>query len=148
MAENKVLRIIFEHTMEGSDRVWIKLYTEVRHNFYSSLKIFKMVRYRGKSCTGFIIRIVAKRNAYNVLVRGAEGKRPPGRPNFWPIVKKYTTSHNSGVCGYVLYFILHVSASFGRHQVYLIIRNTRMKDRSSLWLDTPDHGQKKPKHVV
>jgi len=62
--------------------------------------------------------------------------------------------------GYVLYFVLHVSASVGHRHVYLNTKkNTRKKDRCNhvtiilspsifLCSGIPDVGQKMPKHVV
>ena len=39
---------------------------------------------------------------------------------------KYSVTRNFGIYGYILHFILHVSASFGHHQVYLNTRNNSM----------------------
>jgi hypothetical protein len=42
-------------------------------------------------------------------------------------INKYTVHHNTCITGYCN-FILHVSASFGHHQVYLNTINTKRKD--------------------
>jgi hypothetical protein len=78
--ENRVLRTIFgpkRHVVTGD---WRKLLNEVLHNLYSSSNIIRMIKSRRIRWAGHVARIGEKRNAYKILVRKPEGKRPLGRP--------------------------------------------------------------------
>jgi hypothetical protein len=72
-----VLRRIF-----GPKRVEVtglrKLHNEELHNSLPS--IIRMIKSRMLRWAGHVARIVAKRNAYSILVGKPEGKRPVGRP--------------------------------------------------------------------
>jgi hypothetical protein len=59
---------------------WRKLHNEELHNLYSSLSIIRMMKSRRMRWAENIARIGEKRNAYRILVRKPEGKRPLGRP--------------------------------------------------------------------
>jgi hypothetical protein len=58
---------------------WRKLHNEELHNLYSSPSIIRMIKSRKMRWAGHITRMGAKRNAYRILVRMPEGRRPLGR---------------------------------------------------------------------
>jgi hypothetical protein len=74
--ENRVLRRIFgpkrDEVMEG----WRKLHNEEHRDLYSSPSIIGMIKSRRMRWAGHVARMGEKRNAYRLLVRKAEGKRP------------------------------------------------------------------------
>jgi hypothetical protein len=45
-----------------------------------------MMKSRGKRWTGYVARMEARRNAYAILVRKPDGKRPLVRPRRWWVV--------------------------------------------------------------
>jgi hypothetical protein len=59
---------------------WRKLHNEELHNFYSSPNIIRMIKSRRMRLAEHVARMREKRNAYGILVRKPEGKRPLGRP--------------------------------------------------------------------
>jgi hypothetical protein len=59
---------------------WRKLHNEELHNLYSSPSIIRMIKSRRMRCAGHVARMGETRNAYRVLVRKPEGRRPLGRP--------------------------------------------------------------------
>jgi hypothetical protein len=56
-----------------------KLHNEELHNLYSSPSTIRMIKSRTMRWAGHVARIVAKRNAYRLLVGKPEGKRPLGK---------------------------------------------------------------------
>jgi hypothetical protein len=50
------------------------------HDLYSSPSIIRIIKSRRMRWTGNVARMGEKRNAYRLLVRKPEGKRPLGRP--------------------------------------------------------------------
>jgi hypothetical protein len=56
-----------------------KLHSEELHNSYTSQSIIRKIKSRRMRCVGHVARMVAKRNAYRILVGKPEGKRPLGR---------------------------------------------------------------------
>jgi hypothetical protein len=58
----------------------LKLHNEELHSLYSSTSIIRMIKTRRMRWAGHVTRMVEKRNAYRILVRKPEGKRPLGRP--------------------------------------------------------------------
>jgi hypothetical protein len=50
------------------------------HNLYSSPSIIRMTKSRKIIRAGHVAQMGEKRNAYRILVRNPEGKRPLGRP--------------------------------------------------------------------
>jgi hypothetical protein len=74
--ENRGLR-----RMDRRDEIiggWRKLHNEEFHNLYSSPNIIRMVKTR-KTRAGNIACMGGRRNAYRILVRKTEGKKPLGR---------------------------------------------------------------------
>jgi hypothetical protein len=57
---------------------WIRLHEEL-HNLYTSSHIIRMIKSRRMRWAENLAFMGAKRNAYGVLVRKPEGKRPLGR---------------------------------------------------------------------
>jgi hypothetical protein len=57
-----------------------KLRKEELHDFYSSPSIIRIMKSRRMRWTWHVARMGEKRNAYRLLVRKPEGKRPLGRP--------------------------------------------------------------------
>jgi hypothetical protein len=58
-----------------------KLHNEELHNLYCSPSIIRIIKSRRMNWTGHVARTGGKRNAYRILVRKVEGKRPLGRPS-------------------------------------------------------------------
>jgi hypothetical protein len=78
--ENRMLRSIFGLKREKVTGGWRKLHNEELHNFYSSPSIIKMIKSRRMRWAGHVARMGAMRNAYRILTRKPEEKRPLGRP--------------------------------------------------------------------
>jgi hypothetical protein len=74
----RVLRRIFGPKRDEATGCWRKLHNEELHNFYSSP--IRVIQSRRMKLAGHVARMGAKRNAYRILVRKPEGKRPLGRP--------------------------------------------------------------------
>jgi hypothetical protein len=55
---------------------WRKLHNEELHSLYSSPNIIRMVKSRRMRWGGHVARMVENGNAYMILVRKLEGKRP------------------------------------------------------------------------
>jgi predicted RNA-binding protein YlqC (UPF0109 family) len=76
--ENRVLRRIFGPKGDEVTGGWRKLHDEELHNLYSSPNIMNFQVKEdemGRVCS----KNGEKRNAYKILVRKSEGKRPLGR---------------------------------------------------------------------
>ncbi|KAJ4431211.1 hypothetical protein ANN_19808 [Periplaneta americana] len=78
--ENKVLRKIFGAKRDEVTGEWIKLHNAELHALYSSPDIIRNIKSRRLRWAGHVVRMGEYRNAYRVLVRRPEGKRPLGRP--------------------------------------------------------------------
>jgi CelD/BcsL family acetyltransferase involved in cellulose biosynthesis len=74
--ENRVLRRIFGPRREEIRGSWRKLHNEDLHNLYSSPDIIRIIKARRIRSEGHVARMGAKRNAYKVLVRMPQWKRP------------------------------------------------------------------------
>jgi PAS domain-containing protein len=78
--ENRVLRRIFGPKRDEVMRGWRKLHNEELHDLYSSPSIIRIIRSRRMRWARHVAQMLEKENAYTLLVRKAEGKRPLGRP--------------------------------------------------------------------
>ncbi|KAJ4436489.1 hypothetical protein ANN_16520 [Periplaneta americana] len=78
--ENKVLRKIFGAKRDEVTGEWRKLHNAELHALYSSPDIIRNIKSRRLRWAGHVARMGESRNAYRVLVGGAAGKRPLGRP--------------------------------------------------------------------
>jgi hypothetical protein len=78
--ENSVLRTIFGPKEDEVTGGWRKLHNEELHNSYSLPSIIRMTGSKRMRWAGRVARIGTKRNAYIILVRKLEGKRPLRRP--------------------------------------------------------------------
>ncbi|KAJ4444288.1 hypothetical protein ANN_06080 [Periplaneta americana] len=78
--ENKVLRKMFGAKRDEVPGEWRKLHNTELHALYSSTDIIRNIKSRRLRWAGHVARMVESRNAYRVLVRRPEGKRPLGRP--------------------------------------------------------------------
>jgi hypothetical protein len=58
--------------------IWVRKVSE--DNLYSSPNIIRMIKSRRMRWAGHVARMGETRNAYRILVRNPEGKRPLGRP--------------------------------------------------------------------
>jgi hypothetical protein len=59
---------------------WRKLHNEELHDLYSLPSIIRKIKARRMRWAGHVARMGEKRNAYRLLVRKSEGRRPLGRP--------------------------------------------------------------------
>jgi hypothetical protein len=78
--ENRVLRRIFGPKRDEVMDEWRKLHNEELHDLYSSPGIIRIIKSKRMRLAGHLARIGEKKNAYRLLVRKPEGKRPLGRP--------------------------------------------------------------------
>jgi hypothetical protein len=78
--ENRVLRRIFGPKRDEVTGEWRKLHNEELRDLYSSPSIIRIIKSRRIRWAGHVARMGEKRNAYKLLVRKPEGKRPLGRP--------------------------------------------------------------------
>jgi hypothetical protein len=78
--ENRVLRRIFGPKRDEVTGEWRKLHNEELHDLYSSPSMIRIIKSRRMRWADHVARIGEKRNAYRLLVRKPEGKRPLGRP--------------------------------------------------------------------
>ncbi|KAJ4450327.1 hypothetical protein ANN_01747 [Periplaneta americana] len=78
--ENKVLRKIFWAKRDEVTGVWRKLHNTELHALYSPPDIIRNIKSRRLRWAGHVARMGESRNAYRVLIRRPEGKRPLGRP--------------------------------------------------------------------
>jgi hypothetical protein len=77
--DNRVLRRICGPKRDKVIRGQRKLHNEELYNLYSLPSIIRMIKPRRMRWAGHVAHIGAKRNAYTILVRKPEGKRPLGR---------------------------------------------------------------------
>jgi hypothetical protein len=75
-----VLRRIFGPKRDELKGGWRKLHDDELHNLYSSPSMIRMMKSRRMRWAGYVARMGEKRNAYMILVRKPERKRPLGRP--------------------------------------------------------------------
>jgi hypothetical protein len=59
---------------------WKKLHNEELHKIYFSPNTIRMIKSRRMRWAGHVAQMGDKRNAYRILLRKPEGKRPLGRP--------------------------------------------------------------------
>jgi hypothetical protein len=79
--ENRVLRRIFRPKRDEVTKEWRKLRNEELRDLYSSPNIIRLIKSWRMRCEEHVARMREKRNAYRLLVRKPEGKRPIGRSN-------------------------------------------------------------------
>jgi hypothetical protein len=78
--DNSMVKGIFGARRNEVTREWRKLHNEELRDLYSSPNIIRMIKSRRIRCVGHVARMGEERNAYRLLVRKPEGKRPLGRP--------------------------------------------------------------------
>jgi hypothetical protein len=77
--ENRVLRRIFGPKRDEVRVYWGKLHTEKLNDLYSSAHIVWVIKSRGMTGVGHMALMGDRRDAFRVLVRRSEGKRPRHR---------------------------------------------------------------------
>jgi hypothetical protein len=75
-----VLRRIFGPKRDEVTGEWRKLHNEELRDLYSSPSIIRIIKARRMGWVGYVARMGRKRNAFGLLLKKAEGKRPLGRP--------------------------------------------------------------------
>jgi len=75
-----VLRRNFGSKREEVAGGWRRLHNEELRNLYASPIIIRMIESRSMRWEGNVVWLGEMRNAYQILVRKPEGKRPLGRP--------------------------------------------------------------------
>jgi hypothetical protein len=78
-SENRVLREICGPKTEEVARGWRRLHNEKLHNLYAPPNVREM-RSKKMNWAGYVAHMREMRNAYKILVRKPEGKRPCRRP--------------------------------------------------------------------
>jgi hypothetical protein len=76
MSEKMVLRKLNLREAGG----WRRLRNKELHNLYASPNVIRVMKSRRMRWTEHVARVGEIRNAYNIMVRKPEGKRPLGRP--------------------------------------------------------------------
>jgi hypothetical protein len=76
-ARSILFQCIMSVTVTGG---WRKLHYEELQNLHSSPSIIRMIKSRRMRWAGHVARMVARMNAYRILVGMPEGKRPLGSP--------------------------------------------------------------------
>jgi hypothetical protein len=80
MFENRMLRRIFGPRREEVEQGWRRLHNEELHNLYMSPNnITSMMKPRRMRWADHEAHMREMRNAYKIMVRKCEGKRPLGR---------------------------------------------------------------------
>jgi hypothetical protein len=79
LLENRVLRRIFCPRRDEVTGEWRKLHNEELNDLHSSPSIIRIIKARRVRWAGHVARMGEKKNAYMLLVRKPEGKRPLGR---------------------------------------------------------------------
>ena len=79
MSEKRGLRRIFRPKIDKVKWEWRKLLFQEIHGLYSPI-IIRVIKLRYIICAVYVARIGKRRDAYRVMVRKPEGKRPLGRP--------------------------------------------------------------------
>jgi hypothetical protein len=74
-----VLKRIFGPKRDELTGEWRKLHNEELPDVYSSPSIIRIIKSRRMRWEDHVARMREKRNAYRLLVRKSEGKRPLGR---------------------------------------------------------------------
>ena len=80
MSKNKALRKISCLKRNEVTGEWGKLHNDEVYALYSSPNILQVIKTRKIRWARHVARMAEKRNAYSVLVRKSEGRRPFGRP--------------------------------------------------------------------
>jgi hypothetical protein len=75
----RVLRRIFGPKRNEVTGGWRKLHNEELHNLYSSPSTIRMIKSGRMIWAGHVARMEMKINAYRILVKKPEGKRPSAR---------------------------------------------------------------------
>jgi hypothetical protein len=78
--ENRVLRRILGPKRDEVTGEWRKMHNEKLRDLYSSPSITGIIKSRRMRWARHVARMEEKRNAYRLLVRKPEGKRPLERP--------------------------------------------------------------------
>jgi hypothetical protein len=78
--ENRVLRRIFGPKKDEATGEWRRLHIEELNDLYSSPNVIRVIKSRRMRWAGHVTRMGEKRDAYRILVRRPEGRRPLGRP--------------------------------------------------------------------
>jgi hypothetical protein len=101
-----VLRRIFRRKGEEVAGGWRKIHNEELHNLHASSNIIRVIKSRKMRCAGYVERMGEPGNAYNILVREPEGKRPLGRPQRrWSIILEYILlKYGSKLCTGFIFF--------------------------------------------
>jgi hypothetical protein len=79
MLESRVLRVIFGPKREEVVRCWRRLHNEEFNNLYISTHIIRVISSSRMRWVGHVAHMKDIKNAYIVLVRKPERKRPLGR---------------------------------------------------------------------
>jgi hypothetical protein len=96
--ENRVLRRIFRPRRDEVTGEWRKLHNEELCDLYLPPSIIRRIKSRRMRWVGHVARMGEKRNAYKLLVRKPEGKRPLGRPKHrWWIILGWILERWDGV---------------------------------------------------
>jgi hypothetical protein len=77
--ENGVLRRIFGPKRDKVTGEWRRVHNEVLNDLYSSSDIIWVIKMRRMSWAGHVARIGESKDAYRILIRRPEGRRPLGQ---------------------------------------------------------------------
>jgi hypothetical protein len=77
--ENRVLRKIFGPRRKQVAGGWRRLHNKELHNLYDSPNVIRLIKARRVRWAGHVVGMEEMRNAYKILFRKPEGRRPCGR---------------------------------------------------------------------
>ena len=99
MFDNSVLRKIFGPKRHKKTRQLTRLHNEELYDLYSSPKNILVIKSRRMRWVGHVVRMGDRTDAYRVLVRRPDGKRPLGNVGVEGIILKWMFKKYEGDIG-------------------------------------------------
>jgi hypothetical protein len=97
--DNSVLRKIFGPKRHKKTRQWTRLHNKELYDLHSSPNNILIIKSRRMKWVGHVVRMGDRTNAYRVLVRRPDGKRPLGNLGVGGIILKWMFKKYEGEIG-------------------------------------------------